>query len=96
MKIIMLPNRVVAIIVFCKESTFVLGPSPPCKTSSAGSLYEYEPWNKSINISDELCTVNEKGGARNGNILADYTGNYQIPRRTNKKWCKNPLRRYIK
>jgi len=43
MKIIMLPNKVLAIIVFCSESTFVLGPLPPCKTSSAGSLYEYEP-----------------------------------------------------
>lgn len=45
MKIIMLPNRVQARIVFCSESsTFVLGPKPmpPDNTSSAGSLYEYE------------------------------------------------------
>jgi hypothetical protein len=45
MKIIMLPNSVLTIIVFCSESTFVLGPMPPDNTSSAGSLYEYEPCN---------------------------------------------------
>lgn len=42
----MLPNRVLAIIVCSSESTFVLGPIPPGKTSSAGSLYEYEPCNE--------------------------------------------------
>lgn len=45
MKIIMLPNRVLTRIVFCSESTFVLGPIPPDNKSSAGSLYEYEPCN---------------------------------------------------
>ena len=40
--IIMLPNSVLAMIVFCDRSIAF-------STSSAGSLYEYDPYNKNIN-----------------------------------------------
>lgn len=50
----MLPNSVLAMIVLCDKSI-------PFSTSSAGSLYEYDPYNKNISkvtrgvVKIEMC-----------------------------------------
>lgn len=46
MKIIMLPNSVLATILLWDKSVIALPTSQPLKTSSAGSLYENEPYKK--------------------------------------------------
>lgn len=43
-KITMLPNSVLAIIVLCDESKSEPGPAQPLNKSSAGSLYEKDPY----------------------------------------------------
>lgn len=51
-KIIMLPNSVPAMIVLCDKSI-------PFSTSSVGSLYKYDPYNKNINKIIRGTTKNE-------------------------------------
>lgn len=43
-KITMLPNNVLAIIVLCDESKSEPGTAQPLNKSSAGSLYEKDPY----------------------------------------------------